>query len=354
MLSALADALPREVLADPEWRRAFLTVPRHVFVPGFYTDDRPRPKWVGLDDPAWLPRVYSDASLVTQIRRHPDDPHNWWPTSSSTRPSLMLAMLHALDVADGMRVLELGTGTGYNAALLAARLGDSAVVSVDIDPALVAAARARLARLDLHPHLAVADSAGGHRARAPYDRVIATHSVEQVPYTWVEQTRPGGVILVDVRSVGNAAVGRIARLTVHADGTATGDFRAIAGGSFMPARREVAVPDRRLLPSRDLRDATSRPSDLGGSALDDPNLAFALWAALPDVTVASLGTQTLLFTPDGSWASAPRDPGRVQIAGTRDLWRSVEETHASWTAAGRPSVEDHTITVTKHGQRIEV
>ncbi|GAA3985228.1 methyltransferase domain-containing protein [Thermobifida alba] len=353
LLSALADTLPEEVLADPGWRRAFLTVPRHVFVPGFYTDERPRPRWVSLDDPSWLPRVYSDTSLVTQIRRHPDDPHNWWPTSSSSRPSLMLAMLHALDVADGMRVLELGTGTGYNAALLAARLGEDAVVSVDIDPALVAAARARLARLDLHPRVAVADSAGGHRAGAPYDRVIATHSVERVPYAWVEQTRPGGVILVDLRSVGNARVGRIARLTVHDDGTATGDFRALLGGSFMPARREVAVPDRRLLPARDLREAATRPSELGADVLADPDLAFALWAAEPDISFVPLGTQTLLFTPDGSWASAPQVPGEVQVAGKCDLWRSVEEVHASWVAAGRPRVEDHTITVTEHEQRIE-
>ncbi|MEY9211972.1 methyltransferase domain-containing protein [Thermobifida halotolerans] len=353
LLLALADTLPEDVVADPAWRRAFLSVPRHVFVPGFYGDQRPRPRWIGPDDPSWLPRVYSDVSLVTQIRQHPDDPRNWWPTSSSSRPSLMLAMLHALDVADGMRVLELGTGTGYNAALLTARLGEAGVVSVDIDPALVEEARDRLARLGLHPTLAVADSTAGHRAAAPYDRVIATHSVERVPYAWVEQTRPGGVILVDIRSVGNARVGHIARLTVHADGTATGDFRAVASGSFMPARREVAVPDQRLLPARDLRDATTRASDLGGGVLADPDLAFALWVTVPDLSIVPTGPRTLVFTPDGSWASAPADPGRVQVAGERDLWHAVEEVHAAWQAAGRPRVEEYTVTVTEHGQRIE-
>lgn len=65
--------------------------------------------------------------------------------------SLMARMLEALDVRDGDRVLEIGTGTGYNAALLCHRVGSHNVVSIDIDPALIAAARSRLASLGHHP-----------------------------------------------------------------------------------------------------------------------------------------------------------------------------------------------------------
>jgi len=89
---------------------------------------------------------------VTQRQEHPSirvvgDRPFLVPTSSSTMPSLMARMLEALDVHDGQRVLEIGTGTGYNAALLCYRLGSANVVSIDIDPGLVAAANEHLGSL---------------------------------------------------------------------------------------------------------------------------------------------------------------------------------------------------------------
>jgi len=63
--------------------------------------------------------------------------------SSSTQPSLMSLMLHALDVHAGNRVLEIGTGTGYNAALLCHRLGDANVTSIDVNSELVTGPAAR-------------------------------------------------------------------------------------------------------------------------------------------------------------------------------------------------------------------
>ncbi len=120
----LAAELAGQGVLDPGWRAAFENVPRHVFVPAAYAaDGTPR-------DPACP--AYRDESLTTQIARMPDT-GMVVPTSSSTRPSLMARMLGLLDVAPGDTVLEIGTGTGYNAALLAHRLGDEAVTSIDID-----------------------------------------------------------------------------------------------------------------------------------------------------------------------------------------------------------------------------
>ena len=73
----------------------------------------------------------------------------------------MVGMLDALDLGDHPRVLEIGTGTGYNAALMCHVLGDAAVHSVDVDPVLVDTARARLDSLGHHPLLAVGDGRAG-------------------------------------------------------------------------------------------------------------------------------------------------------------------------------------------------
>jgi len=187
--NALAGELAATAGIDPQWAAAFADIPRHVFVPRFYhplsfpdalelvdgTDPNHRQRW--------LNEVYSDKSLVTQYALTPGTPDLWQSTSSSTRPSLMARMLTLLDVHDGNRVLEIGTGTGYNSALLYHRLGSGNVASLDIDPELVDLARDRLATLGQHPTLAVGDGAAGFADDAPYDRIIATCAVQTDPRT---------------------------------------------------------------------------------------------------------------------------------------------------------------------------
>src|SRR5207248_8077907 len=98
---------------------------------------------VAGDEPArraaWLDEIYSDTVLTIRVVGST-------VTSTSSMPSLMWAMLDALEVEPGHRVLEIGTGSGYNAALLSERLGDELVTSVDVDGELVELARARLAQ----------------------------------------------------------------------------------------------------------------------------------------------------------------------------------------------------------------
>jgi protein-L-isoaspartate O-methyltransferase len=104
----------------------------------------------------WLDAVYRDQTLITkvvQVQFQPPLAPGSYPmyTCSSTAPALMLSMLEALNVTDDSQVLEIGTGTGYNAALLCQRLGSDRVTSVDIDPELIELARARLAANGYHP-----------------------------------------------------------------------------------------------------------------------------------------------------------------------------------------------------------
>jgi protein-L-isoaspartate(D-aspartate) O-methyltransferase len=141
-------------------------------------------------------------------------------------------MLAALDVHPGHRVLEVGTGTGYNAALLAHRLGAEHITSIEIDSSVAAQARTALSHAGYGDICVVTgDGALGYAPRAPYDRIIATAAVHSIPYPWVAQTRPGGRILLPWA---NSYTGALVALTVDEHGTARG---GIVGESLNPAHR---------------------------------------------------------------------------------------------------------------------
>ncbi|MGH3915387.1 MAG: methyltransferase domain-containing protein, partial [Pseudonocardiaceae bacterium] len=181
-------------LISPEWQAAVLAVPRHEFVPEFYERGSDPTQWKLVSASSsetrehWWNQVWANTSLVTQL----GDSGRWGhqtvtaPTSSSSAPSLMTRMLEALDIRDGHRVLEIGTGTGYNAALMSHRFGAENIFSVEVDTGLVNSARSRLAALGYHPTLAAVDGVAGLPEHAPYDRIMATCAVSRVPWSWAE------------------------------------------------------------------------------------------------------------------------------------------------------------------------
>jgi protein-L-isoaspartate(D-aspartate) O-methyltransferase len=119
-------------------------------------------------------------------------------TTSVSAPGLVAWMLELLDLEPGMRVLEIGAGSGYNAALLATLVGDPALVTtVDIDAALIEPARARLAELGLGAVRVVeGDGDLGVPDAAPFDRVIVTVGSNDLAPSWFDQLAPGGFLLV--------------------------------------------------------------------------------------------------------------------------------------------------------------
>ncbi|MET7732414.1 methyltransferase domain-containing protein [Streptomyces sp. NPDC005402] len=215
-------ALVREIDAsgawatDPAWREAFEAVPRHLFVPYYYVGTRGghERRWGESPDPRsrekWLRGAYADAPLATRLR-------DGELVSSSSQPSLMALMLAELRVRPGDRVLEIGAGTGYNAALLAHRLGDDRVTTVDLEPEITEAARGHLAAAGYHPVVVTGDGARGVPEHAPFDRIIATCTLASVPTAWLAQCRPGARVLSPL------ATGLIA-LTVRDAGHAQGRF----------------------------------------------------------------------------------------------------------------------------------
>jgi protein-L-isoaspartate(D-aspartate) O-methyltransferase len=208
---------------------ALRDVPRHLFLPGLSPES-----------------AYRDEAIVT--KRDADGQ----PISSSSQPAIMAIMLDQLDLAPGLRVLEIGAGTGYNAALMRHIVADAGtVVSVDIDSEVAAQARGHLASAG-YPDVTVvaADGAAGYPASAPYDRVIATVGVSDLAPPWLDQMSPGGRIVVplDVRGT------QLAVAFEHADPagprqTAGGHWRSVSltPCGFMRIRGPLAGPERTVL-----------------------------------------------------------------------------------------------------------
>lgn len=214
MAAAMTEQLmAKGELTVPAWRQAFQGTPRHLFVPDHSRTD-----------------AYAQDALVTQWVA--DDMGNKRPTSSLSAPAAVAVMLERLDVQEGHRVLEIGTGTGYNAALLAHRLGPANVTSIEIDPQVADQARQALATAGYPVTVITADGAKGYPPHAPYDRIISTASVQQVPYPWVAQTRAGGKILTPWGSAYHN--GALVCLTVAGNGSAQG--RIVGNVSFMLLR----------------------------------------------------------------------------------------------------------------------
>ena len=225
-------------LSDPAWRRAWETVPRHLFVQCFAISAPGQPgaasaTWYDGSDPArqpqWLVAAYRNEALITSYAV------NGAAISSSTEPSLMARMLDLLDVHDGQKVLEIGTGTGYNTALLAHRLGTDNVTTIDIDPRLTQTAKTVLDNAGYPVTVLTGNGAHGAAEHAPFERIIATCGVDRILAAWIEQLAPGGLVLA------NVSRGLIV-LQCSASDTVSGRFCGQAGFMALHAANESPPP----------------------------------------------------------------------------------------------------------------
>ncbi len=372
------DEVARWSAAVAPWRAALATVPRHEFIPDTIWVENPGvgPTLVPLrrdDDPQrWLRLSYRaayDSYVVTQIDDgHPDGPGlgGSMPTSSASSPVIVAIMLAALDAHPGHRVLEIGTGAGYNAALLAHRLGADHVTSIEIDPDVAAAAGHALSATGYGKVCAVVgDGAWGYAPNGPYDRVIATAAVRTIPYLWVEQTRPAGRVLLPWA---NSFADALVALTVDEHGHATGTIVGESSFMWLRAQRErrgavaavVEAENQATLSVTDLH-----PYWVGG----DHGARFAIgqrvpacqWRYWPYNADDGIGVFWLLDFGSRSWAKVThRTPDisdsefPVHQHGPRRLWDEVNAAHQWWVEHGKPDPQRWRFTVAPDGQRIEL
>lgn len=238
------------VLCAAEVETVMRTVPRHVFVPG-----------------TPLEAAYGPGPVVT----HRDG--DGTAISSASAPDVVAGMLEQLAVRTGDRVLEIGSGTGYNAALLAELTGPSgSVTTIEYDVQVAEAARAGLTRAGHGEVLVITgDGAAGWEGGAPYDRIIVTAGAWDVTRAWREQLADGGLLVVPLRIAG---LTRTVALRRHG---AVLRSESMAPCGFIPMRGESAVAEQNIwVGGQDgdlllrVDDGRLADADAAGRALDYP------------------------------------------------------------------------------------
>lgn len=154
-----------------------------------------------------LGEAYTDTAIVLKRSAGDDQMTSGSPLSSSTMPSLLAAMLETSDLRDGMRILQIGTGSGYLAALIARLVAPSGLVgTVEIDEDIASAARKRLSDLGIaNVRCTTGDGFFGWSDLGPFDRILVTAACTDVPMPWVDQLTPGGLLLLPLTLAQRAA-----------------------------------------------------------------------------------------------------------------------------------------------------
>ncbi len=343
---------------DPAWHRAMAEVPREHFIPdrvwrndggkGTLVDRRQEPE-------AWEAMLHDEfRSIVTQL----DDGAEHGPghfTSSASMPVVVARMLAEIPKVNGLRVLEIGAGTGYNAALLAHRFGARNVVSVEIDPGLADRARAALARAGF-PSVEVITGDGVDRLGElipghGFDVLICTCEIAYLPAAWLDAV-PSGVIIAPF-SPGWLSVGC---LVLHTGERNSGRIKA--GFSFMNARgHRWAAPRPPAENAEWTRHSELEPYRVTSSC---EAAAFAVSMQLPGVDY------WIQDDPDGirrltlwdnrqpqSWAAVQVERGQAdgwaaRGAGPRELWSEVEAAYRRWAHWGEPGPDRYTVTASRN------
>ncbi|MET9416735.1 methyltransferase domain-containing protein [Streptomyces klenkii] len=332
---------------------------RTRFVPGRVW--LPEPRGDGLfpvldreqDPEAWEAAVYAlRRPLITQMDDHrtpAEGPARGRFTSSISALLVVAAQLAHLDLHPGHTVLHIGTGTGYDSALMAERTRAHRILTIETDRQLAGAARRNLDASGYgQVRAAVGDGELGWPEGAPYDRVLSTASALHVPPAWIAQTAPGGIIVTPYRGLA------LLRLVVADDGKSASG-RVVDAVSFMALRgqRGGEAPDMRAVVKAHLADAERTRTDVDLSPVrSELGAEFLLHALVPGIRVVFGATTWWFEARDGaSWAAWKPD-GRVRQWGPRRLVDEAVLAVSEWRGAGAPALTGLGVTVGADGERV--
>lgn len=332
LVKELAQILASRNLALPErYLRAFRRVPRHHFLlPELQSGA------VSLAD------VYS-AGKVVPIKR---DAARDAVTSSSSAPDTMATMLVDLDVDVGHHVLEIGTGSGYNAALLKCIVGEAgSVVSVEIQPDVARRAREALRPYDVT--VVVADAAELELDRR-FDRIVVTAAVQDLHPVWLRSLADGGRCVAPVNWLGiwspTLVTDRSGPRWLSRFGRGIYSFMPLTGQSgsslLMPVVQS-ATWSLRKVPFYQSSPAVRR---LTGSLSDRYGFAFfGLLERDPIVSIQFPGGRWEFGVGDATHFAAITPMGLVYTSDA--ACRTLQRIIARWSESGAPSLQQFELVV---------
>jgi protein-L-isoaspartate(D-aspartate) O-methyltransferase len=337
-------------IRSPRVERAFRTVQRHQLLETFYIRAAGAQGLSAVGhDPAsprreHLALIYSDDALVTRFT-------SGMPASSTSVPSLVARMLELLGLGEGMKVLEIGAGTGYNAALMAEVAGDQElIITVDVLDDVVEQTRRLLAGAG-YPRIRVLarDGFNGAPEEAPFDRIVATVGCSDLSPAWARQLADGGAMLVPLEHSGSHPLFLLRKESSGLRG------RVALWTGFMPIRGPLHIEGLwprgyvQPCPGEPVRAAdpwpgfaARRPSGPPGSLnLAAAEIDFLFFLGLSDRRAGRLGPGPGLNNGPDGWAAA--GPDGIWWWKDASLAAELNSHYQEWAASGRPAISDYQV-----------
>ncbi len=338
------------VLRPAGFEEAFRAVPRHLFIEQYVENGPKRWRKVTVDplDPTktQLMKIYSNNALTT------DRPPK---TSSTSQPALVAGMLAHLDLEPGIRVLEIGAGTGWNAALTGHLIGPKGhVTSIELEADLSKRARRGLRRAGVkNVRVITGDGADGDPSGAPFDRIVTTVGVPDIFPAWVEQLRVGGVLLVTIQATvhGHCLLSRLEKQADHLKGEALGPTQFITLRGKQGRVPDAQTQKKRLEQAKSGRRRRNRLAPwvclhpgFRGWRLGD----LLFFADLEGLSVEQVGDRYVVSSPEFDGACVA-DGETVAVYGDEAVYEAFESANRRWLEAGAPSIGDYRLEVWPKG-----